>query len=116
MPTTLTEAQCRAAMASGEFDEAVRSAAPAVAVVLTQSWCPQWRWLAGYLPRVETLPGVAVFSLEYDRVPWFEDFMTFKEERFGNREVPYVRYYRQGRLVKESNFIDEGGFKRNLGL
>jgi len=40
--------------------------------------------------------------------------MTFKENAFGNDQVPYVRYYRDGKLAHESNYIDKGGFLRFL--
>ena len=110
----LSEADCRAAIREGDFLPGVAGAAPRVAVVLTQSWCPQWGWMRSYLESVPEEPGVAVFYVEYDREPFFEDFMAFKEDVFGNREVPYVRYYREGRLSRESNFIDRGGFLRLL--
>ncbi|MFP4705759.1 MAG: hypothetical protein ACLFMV_13210 [Spirochaetaceae bacterium] len=40
--TRLTDEQVRYAMQHGEFGEDVRGASENVAVILTQSWCPQW--------------------------------------------------------------------------
>jgi hypothetical protein len=113
----LTETDCRSAIASGDFPETVRAAAGRVAVVLTQSWCPQWRFMQGYLSEAaqDAGPGSKIFYLEYDRESFFEDFMAFKEDVFGNREVPYVRYYRGGELRSESNFISKQGFLSKLG-
>jgi hypothetical protein len=112
----LTERDCFDAVKAGDFAPAVTGAAPAVAVVLTQSWCVQWTWMRTYLERLGEVPGWEVFWVEYDREAFFEAFMSFKEETYANREIPYVRYYREGRLVRESNFIDETGFKRNMSV
>lgn len=111
----LEEAECRSAIAMGDFGEDVRGAARRVAVVLTQGWCPQWVWMRKYLDAVASAPDTAVFWVEYDRERFFDDFRTFKEDAFGNREIPYVRYYRDGAFVRDSNYIDKGGFERALG-
>jgi hypothetical protein len=110
----LEREQCLAAMADGEFPADLRASSPSVAVILTQSWCPQWKWMRSYLERLPDQPGRSVFWIEYDLEDFFEPFMAFKEDRLGNREIPYVRYYRDGRLARQSNFIDEGGFLRLL--
>lgn len=102
-------------MAGGEFDAAIREAVPAVAVVLSQSWCPQWLWMKHYLDALGSEPGIAVYWIEYDKESFFAEFLRFKEETFDNRQIPYVRYYRQGRFVRDSNYIDKNGFMRALG-
>jgi hypothetical protein len=48
-----------------------------------------------------------VWTLEYDRHSDFERIRRFKEEEFGNREIPYVRYYRDGEFIGDSNFVSE---------
>ncbi len=110
----LTEEQCRAALARGEFGPEVIGAAGSVALVLTQSWCPQWTWMRSYLEDLPDSPDRRIHYVEYDREPFFEDFLAFKEDRLGNREIPYVRYYRRGRLSAESNFVSKDGFLRRL--
>ncbi len=112
--TKLTREQCLAAAATGEFGPDVLGAASSVAVVLTQSWCPQWVWMRSYLMTMPVRADLAVFWVEYDREDFFESFMSFKETVLGNDQVPYVRYYRGGALVRETNFIDKGGFLRIL--
>jgi len=111
----LTAEECLAAMAGGEFSHALTGAAPRVAIVLTQSWCPQWAWMKSYLSALPPGEDGEIFWVEYDREEFFEGFMAFKEGTFGNDQVPYVRYYRGGELRAESNFIDKGGFLRLLG-
>ena len=82
--------------------------------MLTQSWCPQWGWMRSYLGPCPRLEGAEIFWVEYDLEDFFEPFMKFKESFFGNDQVPYVRYYREGRLVGRVQFIDKGGFLRFL--
>jgi hypothetical protein len=110
--TRLTEAQCRAAMADGEFGSEVTASAETVIVVLTQSWCPQWAAMSATLASLPDRPGLRAFFLEYDREPFFEDFMTFKEQTLGNDLIPYVRYYRGGSLARTSNFLDKASLLR----
>lgn len=112
----LTEAQCRAAMAAGDFRPEISGSAPVVAIVLTQSWCPQWAWMSAWLGPVAGEAGVDVWQVEYDREPFFEEFMAWKEGVLGNDHVPYIRYYRAGKLARESNYIDRQGFRRHIGL
>ena len=108
----LTEAQCRSAMAEGEFGPEVIAAARTTVVILTQSWCPQWHLLAGMLRDLPTRPDLAVFQLEYDLEDYFEDFRDFKEKKLGNDLIPYMRYYRGGSLMKTSNYLDRASFLR----
>jgi len=118
----ITEAEARYAMAHGEFSAELRNSAPSVAIILTQSWCPQWRFMKAYLPQVDAqLNGVGgteqgapkhtnIYYLEYDLESWYEEFLPFKENTFQNWDVPYIRYYHNGRLTGESNFIADKGF------
>jgi len=110
----LTSEECIAAMESGDFPLSLRAAAPRVAIVLTQSWCPQWAWMRSYLSALKPDPRCEVFWVEYELEDFFEPFMSFKETVLGNDQVPYVRYYREGKLAAQSNFIDQGGFLRLL--
>ncbi len=114
MASKLERAQCEAAMRDGEFPPDVTASGPRVAVVLTQGWCPQWTMMSSWLEAAEAEAGARVWFLEYDREPFFEEFMAFKEDVFGNRSVPYVRYYRDGKLAAQGNYLSRDGFVRNL--
>jgi len=118
MPVKLTEAECRFAITYGDFSEEIRNAAPSVAIILTQSWCPQWVFMKSYLAEAEKkFPDtLQIRFLEYDRESFFQDFLYFKEEVFQNREVPYVRYYQNGILKAESNYTSKQGLLTKLGL
>ena len=114
----LTEEECRAAMENGDFDATLVSG-PAAAIILTQSWCPQWTAMKAYLPQAEAaISGVRLYYAEYDIEAWEsldrEAFMHFKEDVFKNREIPYVRYYRNGEYSRDSNYISLDGFRSRL--
>ena len=106
----LTEPQIRHAIEHGEFGGDVIRSARNVAVIMSQSWCPQWhavsRWLDALPPEKEIL----VFSVVYDEEPFYEEFMRFKETVFGNGEIPYIRYYRDGKLIRETNYTSKDFF------
>lgn len=117
MMRKLTDGQCMAACASTDFGRDVIASAPSVAVILTQGWCPQWGMMKTYLEGAgtrEALSAAAVFFVEYDSEPFFERFMAWKEDVLGNREVPYVRYYRDGTFVSASNFVPKDFFLSRL--
>ena len=114
----LTEAECREAIQNGDFKLAELNgpnAAGKAVLVLTQSWCPQWKAMKNYLGEAEkSLPGLIIFYIEYDLAPFFEEFMAFKENTFQNREIPYVRYYKDGKCVSWSNYVSLDGFLHRL--
>lgn len=116
---TITEEQARYAINHREMPEEVRNASGSVAVVLTQGWCPQWTKMKGYLRELEENGEPAdreltVFELVYDEVPYFDEFRDFKEAIWQNYQIPYVRYYSEGELVDESNYVPRAAFLSRL--
>lgn len=115
----LTEAECRHAVENGDFPASTIGSAPAVALVMTQSWCHQWVYMRTYLHEAEQRApagGLSVRFVEYDKEPFFAEFMAHKEDVFGNRSVPYVRYYRDGAFAGDSNFVSLDVFMAKLGF
>ena len=110
---TLTQEQLDALLSEGEFPESVRLAAPKVVVVMTQDWCGQWSTMAAYLP--DFTDEAAIFTVEYNLLPDFERIMRFKEDVLGNDQVPYLRFYRDGKLVRQSNWLPRASFAAILG-
>lgn len=128
----ITQAEAEQAMAHGEFGPELLSCAPNVAVVLTQDWCGQWALMDRYLRELAALaeraegaqrataakspagppglPELCVAVLLYNRVPYFREFLRLKERVWGNALIPYVRYYRQGGLVAQSNYVSAEEF------
>jgi glutaredoxin len=121
MMNKLTKEDCFFAIEHGEFAEEVCGKSPKTAIILTQSWCPQWVAMYRYLDEAEKKAKEAsidfsIFFIEYDKESWAEDFISFKEDGFKNREIPYVRYYQDGKITGESNFISLGGFLKKAGV
>lgn len=109
----LGDEEARFLMAEGEFSGAVLGSSAKVAVVLTQSWCPQWRFMDSYLSGLEgkaDTEDLTVFEYVYDRSPFFPGFLDYKERILGNLEIPYVRYYVRGSFRRSSNFVGPGQF------
>lgn len=96
----------------GEFSEPFRTAAPKVVVVMTQDWCHQWvemnSWLGEFADQAQ------IHVLVYNQHPLFEKIMNFKENTFGNLEIPYVRYYFHGQLITQTNWLPKGTFQALL--
>ncbi len=104
----ITREQALAAVRSGEFSDDIIRSGDRVAVILTQSWCSQWRSMKKF---VAEFSDAEIFCLEYDLADFFDVFREFKEKKLGNDLVPYIRYYRGGILVAESNAVSEAAFR-----
>ena len=114
--TELNDAEAMEILRSGELPGRLREAAERVALVLSQSWCPQWLAMKLWLGRLAGEEhGLKVYFLEYDRKPYFQEFMEHKETVFQNDLVPYLRYYREGRFLGDSNFCFKEGFLDQFG-
>jgi hypothetical protein len=113
--TKLTSEQAEKIMAAADIPPEFSGISPRTAIILTQSWCPQWKAMEGYLNRMKDgqnpeTDGLTVFYLCYDLLPFGEDFTRFKETRFANDQIPFVLYYNAGQLKNTSNYVSESGF------
>jgi hypothetical protein len=82
---------------------------------MTQGWCPQWFSMKVWLANMERKKRpkdyeLTVFELVYDMTDFFEEFLAHKERYWGNIEIPYIRYYRDGKLVATSNYVPSRTF------
>ncbi len=73
-------------------------------------------WLKKLIKHPDESEGLNIrtFETEYDKSPVFSDFREFKEQVWNNWEVPYLRYYINGKLAAESNFVSSMMFLDNL--
>ena len=106
----LTEAQIRDAIKNSEFDKSIISSNKKVAILMTQSWCWQWKMVKEWITDVSNIKELDIFVIVYDNKNYYEDFLNFKENVFGNYEIPYIRYYSDGKLIHESNFTSKETF------
>ncbi len=113
----ITDEQARKAIVDNDFSSDITAVSEAVALILTQSWCPQWTFMklsiAGLKEGPEDL-NLTVCIFEYDRSPLFNEFMKFKESTYRNWEVPYVRLYRSGCFVGDGNAMPAGRMVKKL--
>ena len=111
---TITADQVDTTLENGTLPVEVVASASRVAVVLTQSWCGQWRMMKTWLSKLESEMSeeLDVYELEYDTVSRFREFMSFKENVLGNDLVPFVLYYRDGECVGRSNYLGRDEFMR----
>lgn len=114
----LTEEDALYAIENGEFSSGVLGASSRVAIILTQHWCPDWRYMEKWLADEEgddEEPRITVYVLVYNKIPSFHAFRTFKEDELGNSLIPYVRYYRDGLFLGDSNRVSREEFLENFG-
>ena len=112
----LKDEQIQNAIKNKEFDEKIIKSKVNVAVIMSQSWCPQWRYTEMWLDELDEIPDLDIYVIIYDTKKYYEEFMAFKENIFGNYEIPYIRYYKDGKIIKESNYTSKESFLRNFNL
>jgi hypothetical protein len=81
---------------------------------MSQSWCWQWDVIREWFREMEDYADLDVYTLLYDNTEYYEDFMSFKEEVFANFEIPYIRYYIDGKFERESNYTSKESFLRTF--
>jgi hypothetical protein len=112
----LSDEQISDAIKNGEFGNDVLCSKKNVAVIMSQSWCPQWSMLNRWLDAYADNPDIDIYVVVYDKKNYFREFLHFKETVFGNDAVPYIRYYIGGKLVKETNYTSKDFFCGVFGL
>lgn len=98
------------AIENGEFETDIISSKNLVIIILTQDWCSQWQDMKSWIYELELDEDIDIYELEYNNVDYFTEFMTFKENRWKNDTVPYLRFYSDGKFVYETNYINKNMF------
>lgn len=111
----LTEEQARNTLEEHELPQELRTASKFTALVATQDWCPDsravFRWMKKHAKK--GLPediDVTVYTVEYNKLPFFDEFREMKEQVWQNYFIPYIRYYQDGTLIDESNRVSADDF------
>ncbi|MDC7219173.1 MAG: hypothetical protein PQJ59_04480 [Spirochaetales bacterium] len=110
----LADADLQEAIDGGEFSDKILKSHERVAVILTQGWCPQWKMMSLWLKKMDE--EVKIYFVEYEKRDIYRSFMTFKESVYGNDQVPYIRFYVDGKLTGASNYCNKEFFLEKLGL
>ena len=69
------------------------------------------RWIEAF----DKPADIELYYNEYDNENSFQEIMNFKENRWHNYEVPYIRYYREGKYLCDSNYVSPEGFLKLFG-
>lgn len=112
----INEEQVMFVVKNGEFPPDMINSKKNVVVIMTQDWCPQWVNMKSWVYTVETAEDIDIYEVEYNREIYFNAFMSFKESVWKNYDVPYLRYYKHGELIKESNYVSSTGFMQAIGI
>ena len=106
----LTKEQALFAMKNGEFSKDIIASNNRVVIIMTQDWCPQWTNMKSWVYSQEVDYDLDVYELIYNKTDFFNEFMFHKENIWQNHDIPYLRYYKNGQLIKESNYKNQKNF------
>ena len=106
----ISKKQIDDAIANREFGPDVTGSNSRVAVVMTQSWCPQWSALQAWMSDCEPQSDLDCYELIYDKDGQFDEILDLKEKGWKNDQIPYIRYYKDGRLTGQSNYVSREKF------
>jgi hypothetical protein len=97
------------AIRNKEFNSRIISSNKKVIVILSQDWCSQWSFMERYLKEMKDseikTDDYSFYIFIYNKSVHYDEFLNMKENDWSNREIPYLRYYQNGKLVKESNYV-----------
>lgn len=102
------------AMEQGEYPVEIIESALKVIIILTQGWCPDWWAQKLVFKDIEDKGELKVYYLEYDKKSYRPEFTSFKESVFKNGQIPYLRFYRDGKFEEESNYTGRRAIKKWL--
>ncbi len=108
----ITDEQAQHIIENGEIPSELINTKGRVAVVLTQNWCPQWVAMKTWLKKLDE--DITVYYQCYNIKPYSYKLMKVKETKFGNDLIPYVRYYKNGQLINETNYVGQEHFLENF--
>ena len=103
----LTNVQVYETIKNREFGPDIIASNKKVAVIMTQDWCPQWSSMKTWMELLDDVIQLDIYELVYNRSEYFREFLSVKENIWNNREIPYIRYYREGTLVRKSIMLQK---------
>jgi hypothetical protein len=112
----LSKEQALIAMQNLEFSADVTASNNNAAVVMTQDWCSEWMAMKRWMDSMEDIKGLDIYELIYNTVDYYNDFLQLKEKSWKNYLIPYIRYYADGVLIQQSNYVNKEDFMKILKL
>jgi hypothetical protein len=110
----LKSEQIKSAIENGEFGKDIIASKDIAVVIMTQDWCPQWHRMSEWIYKTDLTADIDIYELIYNKTEHFKEFMNLKESKWGNDQIPYLRYYKKGKLIYESNYVGSEKFKAML--
>ena len=110
----LSKEQALRAIQNVEFSADVTASNNKVAVVMTQDWCSEWMSMKRWMDSMEDIKGLDIYELIYNTVDYYNDFLQLKEKSWKNDLIPYIRYYADGVLIHQSNYVKKEDFLKLL--
>ncbi len=110
----MTSEQALYAVKNGEFSDEIKASYKKVVAVLTQDWCPQWGKMKSWIYDLSKELDFDLYVFEYNKSDIHNEFMVFKESKWNNDQIPYVRFYKEVNLIEETNYIRKEQFSEIL--
>lgn len=101
----ISKEQALYAVENGEFSSDVISSKNRVIIIMTQDWCPQWHDMQRWIFDLRADEDIDIYQLIYNKTDFAQAFMDLKEGQWKNENIPYLRYYKEGKLVKQTNYV-----------
>lgn len=104
---TIDEKEMQIIIDTKEVSDNIKNASENVLAIFTQDWCGDWKGLERELNANENNSDIdiTIFICMYNQTSLYEPFMNFKETVWKNALIPYLRYYKNGSFVKDTNHL-----------
>ncbi len=89
---------------NGEIPASLLAKSKNVIAIFTQDWCPDWhRTEKDFKSHQDYSEDILVYIAIYNTSIYSEQVMAFKEDVWKNGLIPYIRCYKNGTFLKDSN-------------
>lgn len=112
----LTEDELMQTIKEGEFPTSLLVKTEKTVIMMSQSWCPQFLIMRSMIKNLPQNQDLTVYLTVYDKKSYGKKVQKFKEDIFNNHLIPYLRFYKNGALYKETNYISKGAFLKFTDL
>ncbi|WP_295162292.1 hypothetical protein [uncultured Brachyspira sp.] len=104
---TIDEKEMQNIIDTKEISDNIKNDSENVIAIFTQNWCGDWKGLQRELNANEkTCPiDITIYVCLYNESSLYESFMNFKETVWNNDLIPYLRYYKNGSFIKDTNHL-----------
>lgn len=115
---TVNDSNLRYILDHKNIEDDIIKSSENILVVFTQDWCPNWKNLNDELlnNKETTEIDIDLYTAIYNKSKLFEDFKSFKEDFWLSHLIPYLRYYKNGELLWETNHLSFDDIARRFNV